>query len=147
MSYSGHFSFSSFFSFARHSSRPKRFISHDPHFQLSCHIPGPTVCIYHFSCCSIFLVIFHYLKSVILIFRDFQYFSPYSRSYSVHLSFFLFFNISCHISVPNECYSHFRDFQFSRHIPGPKMDIYKFSKFFSFPCHISRPKVCIFHFP
>ncbi|KRY09529.1 hypothetical protein T03_1597, partial [Trichinella britovi] len=42
--------------------------------------------------------------------------------------------------IPNECYSHFRDFQFSRHIPGPTMDIYKFSTFFSFPRHISRPK-------
>ncbi|SFW07453.1 Uncharacterised protein [Chlamydia abortus] len=40
----------------------------------------------------------------------------------------------------------FHDFQFSCHIPRPKVDISKFSTFFSFPCHISRPKVCISHF-
>jgi len=55
---------------------------------------------------SVFLAILHVLKCVFLIFRDFQV-SLYSWSYSVHLSFFMFFNISRHISLPNECYSHF----------------------------------------
>ena len=34
---------------------------------------GPTVCIHHFSCFSKFLVIFHYVNSVILIFSDVQF--------------------------------------------------------------------------
>ncbi|SFW05688.1 Uncharacterised protein [Chlamydia abortus] len=107
--------------------------------------------------------IFHVLKCVFLIFRDFQF--------------------SRHITGPSLCISHFsrillkcvflifRDFQFSRHIPGPSVcishfsrflvissffksssgcgptvDISKFSTFFSFPCHISCPKVYS-HFP
>ena len=73
MSSSGHFSFLRIFSFPCHISQPTVYVSHLPHFHLSCHIPGPTGCIYHFSCFSIFLVIFHYLKSVILIFRVFQF--------------------------------------------------------------------------
>ena len=61
--------FSTFLCFPCHISRPKVCISYDQHFQLSCHIPGPTVCIYQFSSFSIFLIIFHYLTSVIVIFR------------------------------------------------------------------------------
>ena len=90
MSYSGHFLFSSFFSVPPHISRPKGCISHFPHFQLSCHILGSTVRIYQFSGFLIFLVIFHYLISVILIFHDFQF--------------------SCHIPFPTEDISHFQAF-------------------------------------
>jgi len=152
-----------------------------------------------------FLAIFHVLELTFLIFQLFQvsspYFTcynvcfsfstfslilPYSRSYCVHLSFFMFFNISRHISLPKECYSHFlwfsvflpysrsyslqfsfftffsdlvifqllkcvflifHDFQFSCHIPCPRVYLSKLSNFFSFPRHISRPKVCISYFP
>ena len=146
MSYSGHFSFSSFFSFPRHSSRPKRFISHDPHFQLSCHIPGPTVCIYLFSCFSIFLVIFYYLKSVILIFRDFQ-FSPHIPGPSVCISHFsCFLVISSFFKSSSGCLAFSMIFSFLA-ISRPTVDISKYSTFFSFPRHISRPKVCISHVP
>jgi hypothetical protein len=61
------------FSIPRHISGPKVCISHFPHFQVSCLFPGSTVCINNFSCFSIFLIIYHYLNSVILIFHDFQF--------------------------------------------------------------------------
>ena len=107
MSYSGHFSFSTFFSFSRHSSRPKGFISHDPHFQLSWPIAGPTVCISHFSCFSIFVVIFHYLTSVSLIFREFQFFCHIPCPTVDISKFYNFFSFSRHISRPKVCISHF----------------------------------------
>ena len=92
MYYSGHSSFVSFFSFPRHISRHKGSISHFPHFQLSWHIPGSNVRIYHFSCFSIILLIFHYIKSVILIFHDFQ-FSHHIPGLSVWISHFSRFSL------------------------------------------------------
>ena len=147
MSSSGHFTFSGIFSFPRHISRPTVYVSHLPHFQLSCHIPGATVCIYHFSSFSIFLVIFHYLKSVILIFRDFQYFSPYSRSYSVHFSFFTFFSDFVIFQVVKWMFLIFHDFQFSCHIPCPRVDISHFPAFSVFLAifHILKCVFLIFH--
>ena len=58
-SYSGHFSCGSFFRFPCHISRSKGCICYILHFQVSCHLRGPTVCIYHFSYVWIFLVIFN----------------------------------------------------------------------------------------
>ena len=46
----------------------------------SCHITDPTLCMSHFP--------------------RFSVFSPYARSYSVYLSFFMFLSISCHIPGP-----------------------------------------------
>ena len=112
MSYSGRFSFFSFFSFPCHISRPKLCISHDPHFQLSCHIPGPTLCIYHFSCFTILLVIFHYLTSVFLIFRDFQF--------------------SCHIPGSTVCISHFSRFSVISSFFKSSLGCFSFSMIFSF---------------
>ena len=40
----------------------------------------------------------------------FSAFSPKSRSYSVHFSFFTFFIVSCRISRPTVCVSHFPHF-------------------------------------
>ena len=36
--------------------------------QLSQHIPGPTVCIFHFSCFSVFIIL-HVIQSLCLIFH------------------------------------------------------------------------------
>ncbi|SGA30669.1 Uncharacterised protein [Chlamydia abortus] len=77
-------------------------------FQFSRHIPGPSVCISHFSR---FLVIsnFQVVKWMFLIFHDFH---------------------SCHIPRPTVDISKFSTFfSFPRHISRPK----KFSTFFSFP--------------
>jgi hypothetical protein len=49
-------------------------------FQFSHHILGATVCVSHFP--------------------RFSVFSPQSRSYNVHLSFFMFFHVSRHIPGP-----------------------------------------------
>ena len=87
----------------------------------------PKVCISHFPLCSVF--------------------SPYSRSFSVHFSFFKFFSDIVIFQVVKWMFLIFHDFQFSCHIPCPIVDICKFSTYFSFPRHISRPKVCISHFP
>ena len=118
MSHGAHFSFSSFFSFPRHMSCPKACMSHFPHFQLSCHILGSTVRIYLFSGFSIFLVIFHYLNSVIFIFRDFQF--------------------SCYIPGPTVCISHFSRFSVISSFFKPSSVCFSFSMTFSF--------IAIFHF-
>ena len=74
-------------------------------------------------------------------------FSPYSRSFSVHFSFFTFFSDFVIFQVLKWKFLNFHYFQFSCHISRPTLDISKYSTFFSFPRHISRPKVCISHFP
>ena len=98
-------------------------------------------------------------------FSWFSVYSPYSRSCSVHFSFFMFFNIYRHISLPNEYYSHFPWFSFSRDIPCPTVCIYHFSCFsiffvifhylmsvilisrdFQFSRHSPGPTVCISNF-
>ena len=77
--------------------------------EISCHNPGPTVHISHFSCFSLFLDIFQVIQWVCLIFQIFEFshrisvptmwfshfclsiFSPYSWSYSMCVSFSTFF--------------------------------------------------------
>ena len=100
---------------------------------------------FSFSMIFSFLAIFHVLPWTFLIFQLFQfslphftYYSvcfsfstfsvilPYSRSYSVHSSFFMFFKLSRHISLPKECILIFHDFQFSYDIPGPTVCINHF---------------------
>ncbi|SFW06072.1 Uncharacterised protein [Chlamydia abortus] len=55
-----------------------------------------------------------------LIFHDFQ-FSCHIPRPNVDISkFSTFFSFPRHISRPKVCISHFRDFPFSRHIPGPQ---------------------------
>ncbi|SFW06967.1 Uncharacterised protein [Chlamydia abortus] len=70
------------------------------HDFLSCHIPRRTVDISKFSTFFLFLAIFHVLKCVFLIY------------FSVFLAIF---------PVLNCVFLIFRDFQFSRHIPGPSV--------------------------
>ena len=116
-------------------------------FQFSHHIPGPTVCISHFPHFSMCLAIFQVLQCMLLILHVFQCFLPYSRSYSVHFSFFTFLSDFVIFQVVNWMFLFFHDFQFSCHILSHTVDISKFPSFFSFPRHISRPKVCISHYP
>jgi hypothetical protein len=94
---------------------------------------------------SVFLALFHILKCVFLIFPRCSVFSPYSRSYSVHYTFFTFCSDFVIFQVVKWMFLIFHDFQFSCHIPCPTADSPKFSTFFSFPRHISSPKVCISH--
>ena len=77
--------------------------------QCSLHIPGPTVCVSHFL--------------------HFSVFSPYSRSYSVHLSFFTF---SVFIAIYQFLICEFLIFlvsQLSHHIPVPRVCISHFPSF------------------
>ena len=129
MSYSGHFSFSSIFSFPRHISRPTVYVSHLPHFQFSCHIPGPTVCSSHFSRFSVISSFFNYssgcfsfsmLFSFLAIFHVLQWTFLNFPRFSVFLT--IFHVLKCVLLI-------FRDFQFSRHIPGPTVGISQFSRF------------------
>ena len=116
-------------------------------FQFSCHIPCATEDI---SVLSNFLS-FHRLisspKVCISHILWFSVFSPYSRSYSLHFSFFTFCSDFVLFQVVKWMFLIFVDFQFSCHITCATVDIYKLSNFFSFPRLISRPKVCISHFP
>jgi hypothetical protein len=91
--------FSSFFSVPRHISRLKWVFLIFRGFQVSCNIPGPTVCISHFSRFSVissffmsssgcfsfsmifsFLAIFNVLQCKFLNFPNFQYSSPFFTS-------------------------------------------------------------------
>ena len=111
-SYKVYFSFFTFFTVSRHIPGHTVFVSHflcssvfSPlsrsyrvhvifftFFRCSHNIPGPTVCIYHFSSFSLFLNIFQVLKCLFLILPIIQCFSPYSISYHVCVSFFMFFS-------------------------------------------------------
>jgi len=98
-------------------------------FTVFCHIPGPTVGVSHFALfqCFLpyfmsyhvtfsfsssvsFLAIIQVLRCAFLRLHVFQFFSLYSRSYSVCVSFSTFFTVSRHISVPTVCVSHFSRF-------------------------------------
>ena len=82
---------------------------------------------FSFSTFFSFVAIFQVLECAIFIFHVFQCFSPYSRAYSVFVSFSMFvdfldkiqdstvcifhiFTVSCHIPCPTECVSHFTRF-------------------------------------
>ena len=104
-------------------------------FQFSRHIPGPTVCIFHFSRFSVISSFFKSSSGCFSFSVNFS-FSPYSRSYSVPFSFFTFFSDFVIFQVVKSMFLIFHDFQFSCHIPRPTVDISKFSTCFSFPRHI-----------
>ena len=107
-------------------------MSYSGHFKLSNffsfprHISRPKVCISHFP--------------------GFSVFSPYSRSYSVHFSFFTLISDFVIFQVVKWMLPIFDDFQFSCHIPCSSVDISKLSSFLSFTRHISGTKLCIFIF-
>ena len=120
-------------------------IFHD--FQFSCHIPCPTVDISKLSNFFSFPPLISCPKLCISHFLRFLVFSPYSRSYIVHFSFFTFFSDFVIFQVVKWMFIIYHDFEFSCHIPCPTVDISKLSTFFSFSGHISRPKVCMSLFP
>ena len=111
--------------------------------QFCCHIPGHTVFVSLFPRLSVF--------------------SPQTRFYSVYFSYFIFFTVSRHISVPTVCVSHFFTFFIvSRHITGHTVFVSHFPclsvflpqsrsysvyfshfKFFTVSRHIPGPKVCV----
>jgi len=121
-------------------------------FQFSCHNPSSTVCISHFSRSSMFLAIFQVKQCVYLIFHIFQYFSnifqflyglsPYSRPYSVHISFSTFFSISLiyfsfymvfrHTLGHTACISHFPIFECFSTYSRSYSVFFSFSMIFSF---------------
>ena len=146
MSYHVSFSFSSFVNFLAIFQVLQCAIFIFQVFQFSCHIPGPTVCVPHFHHLSVF--------------------QPYSRSYSVCVSFSRFSHFSSHIPGPTLCVSYFARFKcflpyfMSYHVS------FSFSLFLSFLAifqvllcefliflfsqfshHIPGPTVCIPHFP
>ena len=102
------FLFLKYFSGSGHMSYTVFLIFND--FQYSRLTPGPTVCIFHFSCFSVFFAIFHIKQCLCLIFHVFSVFLPKSRSHSVYSSYFTFFTISCHIPGPTVCDFHFAHF-------------------------------------
>ena len=94
---------------------------------------------------SKFSRVFHHISGLTCAFLIFciSVLSPYSRSYSMHFSFFTFFSVSSHIpdlqfeflifhlfsvsltifEVLQCAFLLFEVFQFSRHIPGPRLCI------------------------
>ena len=118
---------------------------------------------FSFSTFFSFVAIFQVLECAIFIFHVFQCFSPYSRAYSVFVSFSMFvdfldkiqdstvcifhiFTVSCHIPCPTECVSHFTRFSVflaKFHVLSCE---FHFSIFFSFVAHIPCPIVCFSHF-
>ena len=90
-----HFSLSTFFSLSCHIPGPTVSVSHFTRFffRFSRNIPDPKVCVSHYSRFSVFLAICQVLRYAFLIIHAFQCFSPYSRSYSVCFSFSMFFSV------------------------------------------------------
>ncbi|SFW07128.1 Uncharacterised protein [Chlamydia abortus] len=111
--------FSTFFSFPRHISVLKCVFLIFRDFQVSCHIPGPSVCISHFSR---FLVISSFFKSSKECFSFSMIFSFLAIFHVLHFLIFHDFQFSCHIPRPT-VFLIFHDFHFSCHIPCPTVNI------------------------
>ena len=147
-SHSEHSSFSTFFSVFRyfqitqcaflifhvfqvslHIPGPTMFIFHFPRFSVFRQFPSPTMCNSHFPRFSGFFATFHVLQCSFLILQDFSICSPYSRSYSVHFLFLMSFSFSCHVPDHTVLFLIFHVFQFSRHILGHTVCISHFPRF------------------
>ena len=114
------------FSVSCHIPGPKVPISHFHEFQFSHHIPGPIVSISPFPRFSVFL--------------------EYSRSYSVCVSFCIFFRFLPMIQVSECAILIFKVFQcLSLYFKSYSVHL-TFSNFFIF-FHIPDPTVCISHVP
>ncbi len=123
--------FSTFSVFPRHISRPKVCISHFPWFSVFFAIfQVLQYCISHFSRFFSDLRHFQVRQVDVSHFPWFSVFLPYSRPTVDISKFSTFFSFSySHISVLKCVFLIFRDFQFSRHIPGPSVCISHFSVF------------------
>jgi hypothetical protein len=103
-------SFNKFFGVSCHISCPTMSVSPFPRSQCSRHIPGPTVCNFHFSIFSVFLAIFQFIQCLCLNFHVFK-FSQQNPRYTVCIAqYFTYSTVSCHISVSTVCVSHFAHF-------------------------------------
>ena len=141
MSYSVCFSFHKLFSVSHHISCPTMWLSPFPRCQFACHIPGATVCNFHFSFFSNFSCHLPGHAVFFLIFHVFQ-FSRQNLGPTVCISqYFMYSTLSLQISGPTVCASHTTYFSvifaiihvlayefliflvcnFSSHIPGPTM--------------------------
>ena len=155
-SYSVHFSFLTFFGvFAIFQCLQCAFLIFYV-FQFSQHIPGPRVCIAHFSRFSVFLTICQVIHDCVLFFsflaiiqvlqwsflivHIFQCFSPYSSSYSVCVSFSTFFSFSFFLFLFLFLFCFVLPFCRSYSVPLTLFHVFQFS------CHIPAPTVCISHF-
>ena len=98
--------FSTFFSFPRHISPPKVCISHFPWFSVfSPYSRSYSVYFSFFKFFSDIIIIFHVLKCVFLIFRDFQFY-PHIPGPSVGISHFSrFLLISSFFKSSSLCFS------------------------------------------
>ena len=155
-SYSVHFSFLTFFGvFAIFQCLQCAFLIFYV-FQFFQHIPGPRVCIAHFSRFSVFLTICQVIHDCVLFFsflaiiqvlqwsflivHIFQCFSPYSSSYSVCVSFSTFFSFSFFLFLFLFLFCFVLPFCRSYSVPFTLFHVFQFS------CHIPAPTVCISHF-
>ena len=73
--------------------------------------------------------IFQVLKCAFLIFHDFQCFSPYSRSYSVHFTFSMIFRLHVIFQVPQWPFLIFHNFQCFLPYPRSKSALFSFPWF------------------
>ena len=131
-------------------------------FLVSCHTTGQTMFVSHFPCFFSFLTMIQGLECVFLIFHVFDCFWPYSRSYSVCVSFcnflhFLaiiqvlhcvcivstFLTVSCHIPGPTVCVSHFPQFSFFSPYSRSYSVHFLFSPFLSVSRQFSLNSVCV----
>ena len=116
-------------------------------FTLSCHNPGNTVFVTHFSTFFSFLTIVQVLFCVFLILQFFHCVLPYSMSYSVCFSFCTFFSLSHHISCPTMLVSHFPNLSVFLQYARSYRLYFSFFMFFTVPCHIPGHTVFMSHFP
>jgi hypothetical protein len=90
-----------------------------------------------------FLAIIQVLWCTFLLFHVFQFFSLYSRSYSVNLPFFMFFSVLRHIPRHTVFVSHFS--VFSPKSRSHSLYFLHFT-FFTDSHHIPVPTMCVSHF-
>ena len=109
------------------------FFSFFTFLSVSRHISRSIVCAFHFSKFFCVLAIFQVLKWAFLIFHIFQCFSPFSRSYSVCVSFCMFIHVTCNIPGPIVCVFHFLWFSVFSPYPRSTVWLYLFSGFSGFP--------------
>ena len=128
-SYSVHFSFFTFFSDFVIFQFVKWMILIFQDFQFPRHIIGPTVCISHFSRFSVILSFFKSSSGCFSFSMIFSFLAIFHVLQWTFLNFppFLVFLAIFHVL---KCvFLIFRDFQFSRHNPGPTVCISHFSRF------------------
>ena len=136
-------------------------------FSVSCHNPGQTMFVSHFSRFSVFFplswsysVFFSYFFKVFSVshcishptvcvshFPRYSVFLPYSRSYIVHLKFSTFFSVSFHIPFHAVFVSHFPCFSVFLAIIHVLQCVFLSFHDFQYSRHIPGNIMCITHFP